>query len=494
MLEITESEIKRRIVFDNPWWESGTIPEQFRAWPYRQYFDGFIRLVKQKSINRAVVLMGPRRVGKTVMLIQSIQNLINEKVAPEEIFYVSVGTPVYTGLSLEQLLRMFMDVHGHDREKALFVIFDEIQYLQDWERHLKSLVDSFPSMRFVASGSAAAALKLKSQESGAGRFTNLLLPPLNFSEFLYFTGWTSDRSHTIEHLLEEQMPEIEALNDAFVDYINFGGFPESVIKPEVRQEMDRFVADDIVGKVLLRDIPSLYGIADSQELKRFFTVLAYNTGMEVSFESLSQSAGIAKNTIRKYLDYLEAAFLIHRVHRLDQNARRFKRVTHFKVYLTNPCIRSALFGPVSIDSEAMGPLAETALFCQYIPTVVAIRTYYARWNSGEVDAVRLSSRTQKIQAVEEIKWSDRCAKNPQNELKSLVSFCKKNKIKSARVYTKSAFIDVTVDGVDLGLMPLSLSCWMIADVWVNEALQAGEDPQTLDPLSQSNVSDDKANL
>lgn len=487
MLEITENEIKARIAFDNPWWENGGIPDYYRGWRRRQYFDGFIRLVKQTSVNRAIVLMGPRRVGKTVMLVQAIQHLIDEGIKAKEIFYVSIDTPIYTGLSLERLLRIFMQIHNHQRDHRIFVIFDEIQYQPDWERHLKSLVDSFPHFRFVASGSAAAALKLKSLESGAGRFTDLLLPPLNFSEFLHFSGWTSERNHTIENFIDNGAVSIDELNDAFVDYVNFGGFPESVMSSEIRHEMDRFVADDIVDKVLLRDIPSLYGIPDSQELKRFFTVLAYNTGIEVSFEGLSKSAGIAKNTIRKYLDYLEAAFLIRRVYRIDQNARHFKRVTHFKVYLTNPCIRSALFGPIERDSEAMGALAETAVFCQYIPTVAAAITYYARWDSGEVDFVRLLPQSQKISSVEEVKWSDRCADNPETELKSLIVFCKRNKIRSAIANTKSILAKFTVDSIKLELYPVSVRCWIIADIWVNEILQSGQNPADFSSLELADL-------
>ena len=67
-------------------------------------------------------------------------------------------------------------------------------------------------------------------------------------------------------------------------------------------------------------------------------------------DELSKSSGVAKNTIRRYLEYLEAAFLIRRVYRVDQNAKRFKRAVTFKVYLANPSMRSALFGPVTGDS------------------------------------------------------------------------------------------------------------------------------------------------
>jgi predicted AAA+ superfamily ATPase len=69
-------------------------------------------------------------------------------------------------MALEKIVNMFQDIHQHSRQEKLFIIFDEIQYLPKWEIHLKSLVDSYSTYQFIATGSAAAALKLKSKESG----------------------------------------------------------------------------------------------------------------------------------------------------------------------------------------------------------------------------------------------------------------------------------------------------------------------------------------
>ena len=139
--------------------------------------------------------------------------------------------------------------------------------------------------------------------------------------------------------------------------------------------------------MLLRDLPSLYGISDIQELNRLFTTLAYNSGHEVSLEGLSKSSGVAKNTIKRYLEYLEAAFLIRRVERIDRNAKRFKRAVSFKVYLINPSMRAALFGRIDGDDVAMGAMTETAIFSQWQHSKTEL--YYARWNSGEIDIVYL---------------------------------------------------------------------------------------------------------
>ena len=155
------------------------------------------------------------------------------------------------------MLRLFMAIYGHKRDARLFVMFDEVQYLKDWEQHLKSLVDSFPSIRFVASGSAAAALKMKSRESGAGRFTDFLLPPLSFAEFLRFTNRMDEVFVAGDTKLgRPHIKNINALNASFLNYTNYGGFPEAVFDENVRESMDRCIANDLIDKVLLRDLPA----------------------------------------------------------------------------------------------------------------------------------------------------------------------------------------------------------------------------------------------
>jgi hypothetical protein len=483
MREITKVEIKKRLAFDNPWWESGAVDERFRNWPKRAYFDGFAELLEQSTVRRAVVLMGPRRVGKTVIIHQAIQKLIDDGAKPRSILYVSVDTPVYTGLSLERLFDYFQEIHGHSLKTKLFVFYDEIQYHPDWERHLKSLVDSFSSTKFIASGSAAAALKMRSRESGAGRFTEFLLPPLNFREFLQFQKFDPDWTAFVADAAGAE----KKLNQAFIDYINFGGFPEAVIDENVRGSMDRYIANDIVDKVLLRDLPSLYGIADTQELKRFFSVLAYNSGGEVSMEGLSRSSGVAKNTIRKYLDYLEAAFLIYRLYRVDETARRFKRNNFFKVYLTNPSIRSALFEPVGPDDEAMGGMAETAVVAQIVQSDWSENFCYARWKQGkqegEVDLVVLDVREQRAALAIEIKWSDRAVERPKQELRSLFHFCERNRVALAFASTRRKFGRHETDRLLIHFMPTAYLCLVFSEM-LDSALRAGIHPATGEYLSE----------
>ena len=482
MLQVAENEIKIRLGIDNPAWETGQIGDQFRAFAkHRAYFDGFMGLVAQKAVRRAVVLMGPRRVGKTVMLQQAIQRLIADGVNPKSILYVSVETPVYTGTTLEKLLQYFREMHGHDPKAELYVFFDEIQYHKDWELHLKSLVDTYPRVRFVVSGSSAAALRLKSRESGAGRFTDFILPPLTFAEFLRFMDQETFTPETPPDKID-----IEALNASFVDYLNFGGFPEAVMVPAIRERMNQFIASDIIDKVLLRDLPSLYGIDDPQQLNRLFATLAYNTGMEIGLDELSKSSQVAKNTLKKYLEYLEAAFLIRRIHRIDHRAgRRFKKQTHFKVYLANPAMRAALFGNVAADDEAMGRLAETAIVSQFAHTDEIRDLFYARWGDQEVDLIHMSRTVNRKNSWPiEVKWSDRAFDNPHSELKALVALARRLKTKLwATATTRTRFGVRHVNGQKILFWPAAYLCWRLSAELVHGSLLAGYHPLTLEPFA-----------
>jgi uncharacterized protein len=444
MLQISEREIKARLQFDNPWWEDHQIEPRFAQMRRRHYFDSFFELVTDRSINRAIVLMGPRRVGKTVMVYHAVQK-------PHHILYLSLETPLYTDLRLDQLLKFFSELHKHTRQSDLMVFFDEVQYLKGWEVHLKSLVDSYPQYRFVVTGSAAAALRLKSQESGAGRFSDFLLPPLTFAEYLSFI----DREDELitQRNGQHVTTNITELNQEFINYLNFGGYPEAVSSKTMQENSSRFIKSDIIDKVLLRDLPSLYGISDIQELNRLFTTLAYNTGNEVSLDNLSKSSGVAKNTLKRYIEYLEAAFLVRRIHRIDDSAKQFRRATSFKVYLTNPSMRAALFGYVDENSEAIGALTETAIFSQWFHSEDISQLHYARWKSGEVDLVALSKSNQKPRWCVEIKWSDRVVRDHQ-EIAGLIKFAKDHHFSHPQlVTTKTLTQQFTIQGIEIKFKP-----------------------------------------
>lgn len=462
-----EEQIQKRMVLDNPWWESGKVDDDFTQFPRRAYLDDFYELVTDLSVKRAVILMGPRRVGKTVMIYHSIDRLISSGIDPKKIIYISVDTPIYNNISLEDFFLLARKaLKNEESYEGYYVFFDEIQYLKNWEVHLKSMVDTFRSSRFVASGSAAAALKMKSIESGAGRFSDFLLPPLTFYEYIQFKKLDSLVVKSNNGISPYDTINIDALNRHFVEYINFGGYPEVVFSEAIRRNPGQYIKNDIIDKVLLRDLPSLYGISDIQELNKLFVHIAFRSGNELSYESLSTEAGIKKETIKRYLEYLEAAFLIKVVNRIDQNAKRMQRVTSFKIYLTNPSLRCALFTPINEDDEFMGSMVETAVFSQWIQGGKT-DFFYANWakgrSKGEVDIVWVDMATQKAISLAEIKWTDRFAENP-TELKSLYSFLSLNpSVKKIFVTSKTRFGTYDIPEGKIMFIPVAIYSYWISN-------------------------------
>lgn len=463
MRDISEIDIENRMLRDNPWWADESALIGFEGLPQRGYFRPFFAMVTQQIARRTVVLIGPRRVGKTVMAMQAISRLLRQGVPPQRIFFAALDAPIYSGIVLEKLILTYLDKFA-DENGQIYVFFDEVQYLENWGQHLKDLTDHYPHIRFVVTGSAAGSISQHSAESGAGRFSDFYLPPLLFSEFLTFSEpKLYDECSGNQYLLpgmDYPLELLSRLNRAFADYIAFGSYPELAYQKQARSSSDQFIKNDVVDKVLMKDIPALYGISDLRQLQRLFSILLYNTGGEVSLEKLEPRMGMSKATIDKYLDYLEAAFLIRRLYKTDINAKRFKRVTNFKVYATNPALYSAMFTPPDMDDPQFGHLAETAVFAQTFGSDKEWR--YARWDGGEVDLIGQSIDQQRPISAIEIKWSNRIERKP-SVAANLAAFAKKHDgIGQPILTTRTLAGHIHYQSIRIELVPTALYCFRTA--------------------------------
>ncbi len=469
---VMKEQMVKRMQFDNPWWVSGSIPGDYKQMQHRLYLEKFLPLVTDISSRRGVILMGPRRVGKTVMLFHTIEELIKQGVSPQKIIYLSIDTPIYNNTSLEELLQLAREsLKQNDAPmEGYYVFYDEIQYLKDWEIHLKSLIDSYREIKFIASGSAAAALRMKSVESGAGRFTDFMLPPLTFNEYIHLLNLNnlivpSKMNWNGQEINSYDTIDIDTLNKHFVDYINYGGYPEIVLSKKMQEDVGQYVRHDIVDKVMLRDLPSLYGIKDIQELNKLFIHIVYRSGEEFSYDNLSQDSGIGKELLKKYIQYFEAAFLIKVVHKVTENAKKLQRVTAFKIYLTNPSLRCALFSPLAASDSMFGHMVETAIYAQWIQRGTT-EIHYARWTENkknrEVDMVGMDVARQKPNWAVEIKWSDRYVEQT-TELKPLLNFLVNNNLPSAVVTTMSKYVYKPMKSVGIQFIPAALYAYIVGD-------------------------------
>ena len=502
MLEIGELTILKRLTFENPWWSldpsKGDI--KFRQPAKRHFYEAFHTTFFSAEPGKPTLLAGPLRTGKTVMLRQMIAELIEGGVKPQSVLFASFVSPTYWAITLEDLLDYFRRKFGHSESEPLYVFFDEVQYTTEWRENLKVLASKFPHIRFAAALSSDVPLG-KYAGKGAGEddtnFELAVLPPLTFVEFLRLRG---SEDQLFEKSTEKGGPRefhqehVKALNEEFVRYVNFGGFPEGIMTRTEGTPPPTFVRDGLCDRLIHKDLASHAGINDVHELSRLFTVVAFNTAREISIDELAQSSGIAKNTVRKYLDYLESAFLIRRVVRLDRDAKRFKRIVAFKVYLTAPCMYTALFGPVGADSEVFGRLAETAVFCQWLGSESVGHMAYASWRGGKVDMVGIERRANspirqgRPWVVAEMDWNERLIYS-QAGPRALGEFVRTNCPEAvAYVMTRSVARPGLLDGIQVRVMPIALACYLLhKDVMarttriLDEEAQNAESPLVLTP-------------
>ena len=466
-----------RATLDNPWWNTGSVAPEYADSTPRLLLPEFYRRIRdEEGPRRATLLMGPRRVGKTWLMQHAVRQLLADKVCDaKSILFFSLDVPVYHGAGLEELVHAGARMTGKDpRRDRLFAFFDEIQYLKNWETHLKTLVDAYPNLRFVASGSAASALRTGSRESGAGRFSDLLLGPLSFREYVGLKG-LSDRFG--EQSLETRegrmaIPAAESVEEAnrlFVAYANAGGYPELVLHPGAEKDAAQFVQRDIVDKVLLRDLPSLYHVDDVRDLQAFFSYVAFHTGSVQSYESLSQGAGLTKHVIGNFLRYLEDAFLVVRHDRIDVNASSLQRAMQFKLYLCNASLSAAMFQPVRNATEPrFGHVVETAVSAQlgFGPDRALWRS--ANWKAGrkqgEVDFVHLHPGTQRPDRCFEVKWSDGPFDHVA-ELDKAVDFVRRNKMKRLLATTRTQLGVRQCDDIEIVYVPTSLFAYALPGIF-----------------------------
>lgn len=463
-------EILRRCAADNPWWRAGGgIDEREASQPPRPYLAAFLPLAQCLEERRIALVVGPSQVGKSWLLRHLVQRLLHEGIAGVRICYLGLSAPLYADRSLDDLVRLYLDSQGHSADSPTFVLLDDIHYRCDWQRQLQGLPEAFPATRFVACTSATPGLPTQSGEPDSPWHHRFILPPLTFQEFLRFSG-------TEEALIVErdggrgtphfEARDIHALNREFVRYLNFGGFPSTVMDSVAGADAAHALRIEVAKRVLSSDLPSLSGMTDSRELNRLFTALARHTGEEIGLEALASRLSIPKPRLIQYLDYLESAMLVRRVHRIDAEARPLQRARGFRCYLVTPCLWAALFGDITAEDAVFPRLASNAIWSQWLhdePALTALR--YAGWKAGRqalgVDLVSLDATAEKPRFAVEVVWNDDIvATTPR--LRGLKELGRRHRLgRPPVVATRTLTSTIDLDGLEVELTPAALLCYTI---------------------------------
>ena len=264
----------------NPWWINGNVNAAFiKEYKRFAYYEAMKRIEDEK-LRRNVVLTGTRRVGKTTIQYQMIESLLSKGVSPQKIIFVSLDHPMLKLAGVNEVLECYHEniYAGQD----VYYFFDEIQYAADWDAWLKTIYDTQPETKVIATGSASPVLARGSKESGVGRWTVIQVPTLSFYEYCSLIGLEDlnldpllkpTQLIKLSHQERTQiMNKLTAVQNHFNRYLQVGGFPELALADDdsLAQQIMR---EDVVDKVLKRDLPALYNIRNATELERIFLYL-----------------------------------------------------------------------------------------------------------------------------------------------------------------------------------------------------------------------------
>lgn len=355
----------------NPWWKTGGVNPKMTKSYKRFAFHEAMKRLNETNIRRTVVLTGTRRVGKTTIQYQMIDALLKEGVSPQKIVFISMDHPMLKLSQFQEVLECYHENIYPDQD--VYYFFDEIQYASDWDRWLKIIYDNQPDTRVVATGSASPALMKGSRESGAGRWSVIQVPTLSFYEYCELLELdrpnipenlkVTDLLHKTQIERTQIMMQLTKVQNHFMRYLQVGGFPELALADNdlMAQQIMR---EDVVDKVLKRDLPSLYNIRNATELERIFLYLCNVSSEIISIDAITKELnGVSRTTVENYIQYLESANLIYQSWPVDMAGKKVLKARP-KIYIADAAIRNAVLMDESImtDPVGMGKVVETAVY------------------------------------------------------------------------------------------------------------------------------------
>lgn len=454
----------------NPWWSgrSYVVPD-FR----RLVFETCRSYLADSSLRRAILLSGPRRVGKTTILTQIAASFIQQGTEPKAIFYISLDHPLIKLLSVRQILDIYHEsIHPLGQESIL--LFDEIQYSKEWETEIKLLVDHQPNYRILATGSASVVHKERLAESGVGRWITVPIPTLSFFEFVHIRGERlpdiaadlrpSDLFGRKQGELVELAARFRELLPAFQQYLLVGGFPETATQKNIPL-CQRLLREDVVERVLKRDMTALFGVRNVHELEKLFIYLCLHSGGIVAHKTCADALETSPATVSNHLALLEQANLIYRLPPVEVSGKKILKARN-KYYLVDAALRNAVLlrgEEILTNAEEMGVIVETTvlrhLYAYYYRDVPEIVYWRDPVSQKEVDVIVRSPR---YVLPFEIKYQE----NPNLRKSSgLVAYCRLEHVKQAYWVTKldKDFGITEFEGVETKFLkiPAHILCYLL---------------------------------
>ncbi len=330
----------------------------------------------------ALVITGLRQVGKTTLLRQLL-----EQIASPYKVWLDLDNPldqkILEDLDYRVVYERLRQLAGAPDGQRLFVFIDEIQNFPPVTKIIKFLIDHY-QVKFIVTGSSNFYLKNIFPESLAGRKFLYDIPPLTFTEYLYFrdvltleTAQTTQQQNPFRTAAAHSVVESAPRLAYYDEYLSFGGFPEVVTTPD--QATKRRILKQIVGSFFEKDIHVLADYADIRELRDLLLLLVPRVGSLLDVSKIASELGVARPKIYHYLEFLQGTFMIRLLGRFSKSIDRSVAGGR-KVYFTDTGLLSTL------GSVNDGQLLENAVVNQLAAYGQAV-SFYRERAGAEIDLI-----------------------------------------------------------------------------------------------------------
>ncbi len=357
--------------------EHETIFSRFNPWWYEEYkLIGIIRetylktLIKEAGEKHVTFITGLRRVGKTTLLKQLIYTLIEKGVDKSRIFFLSFDHSGLAQDSILDLVEKYRQIKGISFKEKIYLIFDEIQYHDGFEKDIKVLHDN-ENVKIFASGSNSLILKDR-QAFLTGRDKNIIINPLSFEEFILFKGLRSSES------------EPQLTMHYFEEYFELGGMPEYVLTKEPEK------ITSLVSSIIYKDIVGKHNLKNAKKIEELFLLLCERVGKRVTYNKLANILGIDMETISAYISYFEETYLIYHINRYAPSLNEMIKSPK-KIYIADNGIRNVFVG-----FKDKGALWENLIFLN----IKDEKVYYYYEHEHEIDFIVKKPSEKRAIAIE----------------------------------------------------------------------------------------------
>ena len=363
------------------------------------------RIEEQLFKGKAIILVGPRQVGKTTLLQQLVSN------SSRSVLSLNCDEPeVQSMLTATNIAKLKTIIGNHE-----LVVIDEAQKVDNIGLTLKLIVDNFDGVQVVATGSSAFELRNRLNEPLTGRKFEYQMFPISCGEIIDTYGLLDER-RTLENRLI------------------YGSYPDIIMHPEA----SRRYLTELTQSYLYKDILSLNDVRKPELLDKLLQALAYQVGSEVSTNELAKTLQIDNKTIDKYIDLLEKCYVIFRLGGLSRNLRtELKRAK--KIYFYDNGVRNAIiqqFAPVKMRND-MGALWENFFISERMKHN-HYRDYYCNryfWRTSLQQEIDLIEERDGRMTAFEMKW------NPAKKVLFSKSFLEAYDVKETVVITPENYLD-----------------------------------------------------